>query len=115
MAESRAPLTDHDREILRDLIQRLQEELGDCLRKVIVFGSRARGDHRPSSDWDVLVVVTGLDEGIKRRICEIRYRVTWDADFEPLISLLCLAERELMGRKSGLMSNIAREGQLLHS
>lgn len=28
----------------------------DAQASVILFGSRARGDHRPDSDWDVLVL-----------------------------------------------------------
>lgn len=27
--------------------------------RVVVYGSRGRGDHRPDSDWDVLVLVDG--------------------------------------------------------
>ena len=30
--------------------------LGIAVEKVILFGSRARGDYRPDSDWDILVV-----------------------------------------------------------
>lgn len=30
---------------------------GDPNAEVWLFGSRARGDHRPDSDWDVLVLV----------------------------------------------------------
>ena len=26
--------------------------------QVILFGSRARGDHKPDSDWDILVLTT---------------------------------------------------------
>lgn len=32
-------------------------------RAVILYGSRARGDHGPTSDWDVLVVVPGVADG----------------------------------------------------
>lgn len=28
----------------------------DPVAEVILFGSRARGDHRPDSDWDILIV-----------------------------------------------------------
>ena len=39
---------------LRNLIALCQAEL--FAEEIWLFGSRARGDHRPDSDWDILVV-----------------------------------------------------------
>lgn len=39
---------------LLDLIQLCQAELQ--AQEIWLFGSRARGDHHPDSDWDILVV-----------------------------------------------------------
>ncbi|MEB2836899.1 MAG: nucleotidyltransferase domain-containing protein [Desulfurococcales archaeon] len=51
-----------DREVL-GLIRRVvldeARRLGVEVERVILFGSRARGDARPDSDWDILVVVEG--------------------------------------------------------
>ena len=33
---------------------------GDRLERIVLFGSRARGDFRPDSDYDVAVFVRGL-------------------------------------------------------
>lgn len=33
----------------------VEEAFGDKLERVVLFGSRARGDARPDSDWDVAV------------------------------------------------------------
>ena len=35
----------------------LAEVYGDRLERVVLFGSRARGDHRPDSDYDVAVFI----------------------------------------------------------
>ncbi|MBI5362666.1 MAG: nucleotidyltransferase domain-containing protein [Planctomycetes bacterium] len=35
----------------------LEREFGARLRGVVLFGSRARGDHRPDSDVDLLVLL----------------------------------------------------------
>lgn len=44
------------------LLTRIQEKYHP--EQIWLFGSRARGDARPSSDWDLLVVVPdGTDEG----------------------------------------------------
>ncbi|MBK7876495.1 MAG: nucleotidyltransferase domain-containing protein [Planctomycetes bacterium] len=45
--------------VLRDARARLTATFGRRLRDVVLYGSRARGDHRPDSDFDVLVVLTG--------------------------------------------------------
>ena len=36
--------------------------------QIIVFGSRARGDHRPESDLDLAVILEGNDEGVYRKV-----------------------------------------------
>lgn len=42
---------------LKDLIRKAE---GDRVRRIILFGSRARGDARTDSDFDLLVVLRGL-------------------------------------------------------
>ncbi len=44
--------------IIRDVILRECNRLGLKVDEVILFGSRARGDFRTDSDWDVLVVLS---------------------------------------------------------
>jgi predicted nucleotidyltransferase len=45
------------------ILARLKRELvalyGPRLKQVLLYGSRARGDHREDSDYDVLVVLEG--------------------------------------------------------
>ncbi len=60
-----------DREVL-DLIRRVVLEeaggLGVTVERIILFGSRARGDAREDSDWDILIVVSedASPEALKR-------------------------------------------------
>jgi predicted nucleotidyltransferase len=46
-------------DVVRELKARLQRRFGDRLVAVYLFGSRARGDHRPDSDADVAVFLRG--------------------------------------------------------
>lgn len=46
-----------DGEILRNVVQRLQAELGDDLKGVLAGGSRLRGEADANSDIDVVVVI----------------------------------------------------------
>lgn len=43
--------------ILRRLRTALAEAYGDRLERVVLFGSRARGDFRPDSDYDIAVFI----------------------------------------------------------
>jgi uncharacterized protein len=47
--------------ILRRLRIELEQLYGPRLERIILFGSRARGDARLDSDWDVAVVLRDYD------------------------------------------------------
>ena len=49
-------LTDQERKGLAHFLERLETECGDRVQRVVLFGSRARGDHDAESDVDLLVV-----------------------------------------------------------
>ncbi len=79
-----------DKEILKQIKQTILEvakEQGIEIDKIILFGSRARGDYREDSDWDILVVTKeklelrrklGLLRNIKRRL---QYKFSLDILF----------------------------------
>ena len=44
-------------ELIRRVVLEEAGRLGIKVERIILFGSRARGDYRPDSDYDILVVV----------------------------------------------------------
>ncbi|MEB3861608.1 MAG: nucleotidyltransferase domain-containing protein [Desulfurococcales archaeon] len=63
-----------DGEFLREIKRVIMEEagkLGVRVEKVILFGSRARGEAREDSDWDILVVIVG---GLEWRVRKLLWR-----------------------------------------
>jgi uncharacterized protein len=52
----------HDDPILERLRAALKQLYGDRLDRAVLFGSRARGDARPDSDYDVAVFLKSLPD-----------------------------------------------------
>ena len=61
---------------LHEFDRRLRAEFCETYLRIILFGSRARGDHRPESDVDVAVVMRGAISNrwtLKRAIIGVSY------------------------------------------
>lgn len=60
----------------------LASRYGGRLRGVVLFGSRARGDHRPDSDADVAIFVDATSDPIAEQmdLAEDAYRVFLDEE-----------------------------------
>lgn len=43
-------------EIIKKTIEKIFEEKDIKIQKIILFGSRGRGDYKKGSDWDLLIV-----------------------------------------------------------
>lgn len=98
-----------DHALLARLKQELRARYGDRLKNVILFGSRARGDAREDSDWDVAVVVEGWDEfwPEQRRLSGLGFDLLMETGAP--FSLKLMAPQEL-SRETLLMENIRHEG-----
>jgi predicted nucleotidyltransferase len=45
------------KEKIKNIINQVFEEKGIRVERIILFGSRARGDFKENSDWDLLIIV----------------------------------------------------------
>ena len=64
-------IEDKRKKQLDELKNKLDECLGSDTFRIILFGSRARGDYSEESDVDVAVIVRGLTKKLKNRILEL--------------------------------------------
>ena len=53
--------------ILKETVARARSLFGDDLRSVVLYGSRARGNARPDSDFDLLIIADSLPNERQRR------------------------------------------------
>jgi predicted nucleotidyltransferase len=105
-ATTRSPV---DEPILRRLKGELERLYGDRLERVLLFGSRARGDARPDSDWDVAVFLRGYDGNWEEvsRLSDLGFDLMMETGL--YLSLMPFAPEEL-AKRTPLMHEIRREG-----
>jgi predicted nucleotidyltransferase len=90
----------------------LRQRLGSSIRQVLLFGSRARGDAREDSDYDMLVVVDKRTPDVRATILDIETRLM---DRHGVLVATVLRSEEEWQRAQGfpLGRNVAREGVAL--
>ena len=83
------------------------------VEKAYVFGSVARGDERPQSDIDTLVIVRSRKD--KETVLEAAGGAALEALelFSNHLSVLVLSEPELSGKAGNLLAEVRKEGKLL--
>jgi predicted nucleotidyltransferase len=94
------------------VVQALQQGLGKKLVAVVLFGSRARGDAKEESDWDMLVIAEDLPE----RQME-RYRRTKEVlpqEWRGRISILAKTPDEFEAALPSIYLEIALDGLILY-
>ena len=104
-------LTAQEREAVGLFLRRVRDTFPHEEVAATLFGSRARGEGRPDSDLDVLVVVVRDDFPIRRHIFDVAYEVFLQTDV--LISPLVLSRDGLATLKQNgrrLAREIERDG-----
>jgi hypothetical protein len=94
-------------EVARDL----RELYGDRLRRVILFGSWARGDAHPESDIDLLVVLDRVESAFEelKRMNEIMWQRSGEHD--TVVSAIPMSEAEVRSQGTPFLRRVAAEGR----
>jgi predicted nucleotidyltransferase len=105
----------NDVNIARGLARRIVDADGRKISRIILLGSRARGDARPDSDYDLLVVAPGIQPREIRPYSTLLYRALAGAGVvaEPFV----MSEEEFEETKTvvgGLARPAWKEGVVLY-
>lgn len=94
------PITVAERSWLEKYRKALTKEFPRTIQRMVLFGSKARGDDHPDSDLDVLLVVANEAGRFKRPIRRLGYGLAACGEAVPSILVYTQGEWEHRG-KSG--------------
>lgn len=88
----------------------LHEKYGEGIKRVILYGSHARGEATKDSDVDVLVLVDQFlrPSEVRDNLSDLLYDMLLDEG--ELVSVVVLAEDRFENRGLPFMRNVRREG-----
>jgi uncharacterized protein len=112
--ESRMGKTAQDSEagLLEEVVRRLAGGINPL--RIYLFGSRARQDAEPDSDYDILTVVPDSEVAGHRRSQQARHLLRGlNASFDIIVLTSAEWSRQLRSGVS-LANAVAREGKLIH-
>jgi predicted nucleotidyltransferase len=95
--------------VLKDLSETLKKGIEDHIKEIILFGSKARGDSSPGSDYDLLVLVEKDIKGIEDKIFNMACEIGWKHNV--VITAFVHDKDSYKARKyEPLFMNIRKEG-----
>jgi predicted nucleotidyltransferase len=101
-----------EKEIVQRFKERVTETLGDRLDRIVLFGSRARGDAEEDSDFDFLVTVKNPKADDKERVRQIAWELS--LEYDTVITPLVLPIEDFVEEKYFyLHENIHKEGRVI--
>jgi predicted nucleotidyltransferase len=97
--------------MLTELKDTLKEKLGDRMERIVIFGSKARGDYDEESDIDLAIIVRGLTRETKNYILDTIANLEMKY-FIPLSALVISKEdfERLKKRERRIALDIENEG-----
>ena len=87
-------MNERDRALVIDFKRRLPSEMLRQVKRLIVFGSRARGETTEDSDLDMIALVNEKKLDIEKKLEDIAYQIMENYDFKPIISLKVFEESQ---------------------
>ena len=104
--------------IIKEFVKQINNLLGDRIKKVILYGSYARGDYKDNSDIDIMILTDLTDEEIieyREQVSNIAFDIEFENDFDITISPLIknINKFEFWTNVLPFYMNIQKEGEIL--
>lgn len=96
---------------LKIFIDQLRKRFGQNLKRIILFGSRARGDYTEESDYDLLLIFEKMTPEIKKYVDQIEDEMLFSHGV--LFSTFLFTPEELEEREfEPFIMNATKEGSV---
>lgn len=113
---TREPARDHapppGLDQLKPVVDSLRAGLKDKLVAAVLFGSRARGDNHPDSDWDILLIAHALPDKAFTRHLTLKHALP--DDWRGAVALLAKTPSEFEVGIASVYLDIALDGIILY-
>lgn len=94
MKEKLAHLAQGEQNGILSFRDKLLSSFPERIKRVVLFGSKARGDDLPESDIDVLVIVDLRDRELWEQIIYLAHDLNYESDFLFHLSPVVMSEEE---------------------
>lgn len=77
--------------VIDEFVKGINDILSDRVKRIILYGSYARGDYNKSSDIDIMILTDLSDDELviyRKKINDLAYDIEWDNNFDIAISPL---------------------------
>ena len=106
-------------DVIQEFIKGVKSILGERLKKIILYGSYARGDYNDSSDIDIMILTDLSDDEIikyRDKIWAYAYDIEWNNNFNIMLSPIVKNINKYNQRKMivPFYMNVQKEGVVLH-
>ena len=112
-------IPDNINNAIQEFVNEVNNLLGNRIKKIVLYGSYARGDFNESSDIDIMVLTDLTDDEIvayRDNIIDIAYDIEEENDFDIMLSPL-LKNIDKYNRRIDVIPfymNVQREGVILN-
>jgi len=98
------------RPILKKLKKGLMQIYGDQVDRILLYGSRARGDERPDSDIDILIVFKDDFNYSEMLRSSSDFAASLSLENDVVISRAFVSKEQFENRQTPFLMNVRREG-----
>jgi predicted nucleotidyltransferase len=93
---------------LEHIVECFKEHLGHNLVSLVLFGSRARGEAREGSDWDLFIIAKDLPAKPFKRLLYVREPLT--GQFHEKICIIAKTPEEVLSAFPSLFLDLSLDG-----